>query len=120
MKLATIILAVTVFFFSATAHAEDWDKTEKIMLGTFVAGQIINFGQTNKVINDPQWHEVNRFMPADTTEELILWKAGTTALVALVADQLSHKNRKIVLGVANTIVFGFVAHDLYVGVGFKF
>lgn len=115
-----VALAWVMLMIAQVARAEDWDTKEKVLMGTFIAGQVINYGQTNKVLNDPSWREINPLLPADNTGELIAWKASTTLAVYLIADHLSHRNRKIVLGIANIVVFSFVAHDLHVGVGFKF
>lgn len=95
-----------------------WSTSEKVLAGTFLAGQAVNYGQANWTLTEPNWHEVNPIIEQIGTNHLLAWKLGTSALT-LSAAHLFPKWRKPILVGASTIVWGFVFYDLSQGVGWR-
>lgn len=115
-----LVIGVCILLLPTSLLAgEKWDTTEKALVGSFIAGQIINYGQVNKTLNDPYWSEINPLMPAENTAELLVWKTGTTAALIFLADRFPIYRKALLVG-ASIVVWGFVAHDVSVGVGFQF
>ena len=108
-----------VSFIPNTILAADWDNSEKALMASFVLGQAVNYGQTNYIINDSGWEEMNSWIPEDT-DSLMVYKAGTTLAIGILAHFLPHKWRKRVLLGSNLVVWGFVAHDFTAGVRLQF
>jgi len=117
--LKTIItLAMLVCIWAVPGQCSEWDTTEKVLLGTFIAGQVINYGQANAAISDDSWKELNPLIR--DRESLICLKLVGTTLVALVANGLSHKWRKRILVLSNGIVWGLIIHDHCAGVQIRY
>jgi len=113
MKLILLII-LTLPALLGCAH---WTRTEKVLAGTFVAGQAINYAQTKYVLTNDDWHEINPITDAVGKDYLLPYKLGSTLLVLGIANYVSPKWRKGILIVSNALVWGFVGHDLIVGVG---
>jgi len=119
MKALTLLAAIIIL----TSCATKWDTSEKTLAGAFILGQAINAGQMIALREKKEegWHEINGFVRhVDGRAQTYIWKGITTTGVILLADQLSHKWRKRLLWTSNSLIFGLIAHDVYVGVGFKF
>lgn len=117
------VLVLLLFPVFAYAEQEKWDNQEKALGGSFIAGQVINYGQTRWVQEHDDWHEINsvlKHVVKDSGTKLVAWKALTTGSVLVGSHYLNHEWRKRVLWASNIVVFGFVGHDLVVGVGWKF
>ena len=116
----SILIILSILLITTMASAADkWDKVDLALAGTFLVGQAINYAHINETINNDYWYEINPLMPARSTGELIAWKVGSSLLTFGVAHFLPSKWRKGLLGSANIIVWGFVAHDYSVGVSMK-
>ncbi len=124
MKALFIIILLIIPYSLAYAGDVKWDKKEKALYGAFIAGQIINYAQANYVLAHPDWYEINPVLDFVYNQGgelgLLAWKAGSSALVGLITDRVSHKWRKRILVGVNTVVWGLIGHDLYFGVGFRF
>ena len=97
-----------------------WTKNEKMLAGTFVAGQVVNYSQTRYVMTHDEWYEINPMLSDNMgRSQLLAWKGATTVIILTLADQIPEW-RKTILYLSTFIVLGIVAHDLYSGVGFTF
>jgi len=114
------LFAALLLLVAGCAH---WDKSDKALGATFVAGQALNYSQTMYVCTEDDWREINPVMNAVYGQGgragVVAWKAGTTALILAVADMLDADRRKMLLSISNAVVWSFVAHDAFVGVGFS-
>ena len=115
MKRTILILAV--FALSGCAH---WSTADKFLATTFVIGQGVNYGQTREALISPEYYEMNPMLAEMGEGHLLLWKVVSTAGVLWIADRVDEKWRKWVLGGANLVVWGCVAHDTGIGVGWRF
>jgi hypothetical protein len=118
-KISLLIFLGCISLSPGVIFADDWDTSEKVLMATFVLGQTVNYSQANYVINEPGWEEASPWIPEETNK-LLLYKAGSTLVVSIVAHFLPHKWRKAVLMGSNAVVWGFVANDFNAGVRFQF
>ena len=122
MKNPIIPLLLLIYNFGC-AETRPWTKTELVMAGAFAVGQVANYGQVVSVEEKDGWRELNPFVDGIYNEfgrsGLIAYKVLGTGLLFYAADRLP-KYRPYILGAANVIVWGFVAHDAWVGVGWRF
>lgn len=91
-----------------------WTKTDLAMGGAFMALQVADTVTTNEIL-DSGGHEMNPIMgkhPSDT--ELVLYKAGSSALVLGLAHLFPGKPRKVILGIGIVIAGGCVINNLNV------
>jgi hypothetical protein len=89
---------------------------------SFTAGQVVNYGQVVYVEEKDSWHELNPLVDSVYDNYgrsgLIMYKTASTGILYYAAHKLP-KYRTTILTIANVIVWGFVAHDMYVGVGWR-
>lgn len=105
-----------------SCEAAEWDTTDKVLFGSYVALQVIDTAQTYKVHKHPdQWEETNPIYGKDPNMLLVV---GLKSLVVggtywLVKD-MSGPHRKLVLGAVNALQFSIVAGNYQVGLKFGF
>lgn len=120
-----LIIVFIIMLFASPVLAEDlkeltWNKTDKLLMSSFVIGQTINYAQTNYIYHHENWIELNPVMNTLTGhgEYLLEYKVLSTIGIGAAAHYLPQYRRKI-LAISNIIVFGFAAHDAYVSVRFQ-
>ena len=121
MKLLNIIIFSVILnlLVPISSFATDnWDKSEKILISTFVIGQIVNYGQVSYILSDPHWNELNPLIT--NRQSLVAIKLLGTGIVACISHLLPHKWRKATLIISNSIVWSCVVYDYSVGVKFNF
>lgn len=118
-----IAQVLSLLFSLALTACAGWSRTDKAMMGSFVAGQAINYGQVVYVCERDDWHELNPMVDEIWDKSgkigILSYKLVSTGLVYLAADRLP-KYRTEILGASNVIVWSVVSHDLAVGVGWRF
>jgi len=118
-KLIVATILILLFFIPSFSSSQDkWDTKEKVLMGSFIMGQIINYGQVNYTLSDPYWEELNLLIVDERS--LIAVKLLGTGMIYYISHSLPHKWRKIVLMISNIVVWGCVIHDYHVGVKFSF
>jgi VanZ family protein len=115
-----IFISIVMLLYCSVSYAEDWNKSDKILLESFVIGQVINYSQINSGYSR-NWNEINPIVDKITHQGKYLkeYKLGSTILVGLMANYIP-KYRKSILILSNTLVWACVGNDIRVGVGFKF
>lgn len=97
-----------------------WDATDKTLFAGFVALNIVDALQTVDMIkNRPDLYESNTMLGKHPSEgDVWLFKGvivGGTYWLLKQADNISPDTRKIILGVADLIVFSAVEHNHSLG-----
>ena len=107
-------------FVASTAQAADWDTTDKVLMGSFIALQVIDVAQTEQIRRHPEkWGESNPlYGDPPNMARVVLFKAAGTAFVYWLAKDL--QTRKFLLGAVNVIQLGVVGHNFSLGVGVGF
>jgi len=98
-----ILIIVNVF---GCAH---WDRTDKVLFGALVAGAAADVITTDRVLDDGG-EEKNPILKGNTELILPLNILGI-GVIYLIADCLSPKSRKWLLGIANGVKWGCAAHN---------
>jgi len=109
------VLDVLLFVSScASLHHVPFDKTEKVLTGTFVAGEVVDTLQTWRFMGGDRFYEMNPLIA--TRHQLIHVKMGATGVVLCTAYYLPHRWRKYLLTFGNAVVWGTVIHNYRAGV----
>ena len=106
--IAIIVLLSAPFYGCATTPK--WDNTEKLLMGTLIAGQVVDGAQTHS-FQERGMHEGNTMAYGSHASggELAASKGAACLAVALAVELVpSHKVRKWILGGANVVTFGTV------------
>lgn len=102
--------------------AAEWDTTEKVMFGSLVTLQLIDVAQTWKIKDNPdRWREVNPIFGEDPNMAAVIGlKAAITGGVYWLVRDSPNVDRKLLLGVANSIQLGIVGHNYSIGLKLGF
>lgn len=103
---------------SVPAAAADFDTTDKVLFGSFVALEVVDIAQTWQVHKHPdEWRESNPVYGSDPNMAVVIGvKALTVAGVYYLTRDMASTPRKVVLSIANAIMFGVVEHNYSVGI----
>jgi hypothetical protein len=119
-----VVFLIIFWVCSAAFGAESWDKTEKGLMALAVSAYAIDTLQTSYIISDDSYDEINPIISngVDLTGKsfIPLYFIGVIALEYWIADHLSHKNRKIFLGIVTALEIGVISRNAYIGVGLKY
>lgn len=97
------LIVVNVF---GCAH---WDRTDKSLFTALTIAAIADVATTDRILDDGG-EEKNPVLKGNTELILPLNIIGIGAIY-LISDHLSPKNRKWLLGIANGVKWGCVAHN---------
>jgi hypothetical protein len=117
MKTRPAILALLLA--APLIASEPWTVQDKAVEGMFVASMVADWRQTS-MIHTGTWHETNPVMGAHPTQATInRYFLVTTALHAIIADQLHGKARTAWQAVWIGLEVGTVQHNYAVGIRFN-
>jgi len=113
------ILSCLMILVITSCSSIPWTKTDKILYGTFLVGQTLNYAGMNYIREKEEWHEINPILPDfDHSWEIAAWKTVTSAGVLWAADYFDNYRREILSG-SNVGVFMIIGRDKYAGVKFE-
>jgi len=119
MKKKILLAVLTMFLVSGFAFAEDssWTKGQKILLGTYLVAETIDYFQTREILANDKFYETN---PLITDKEScnLVFLAGTG--IVILSAHFFPKWRTGILVVANIIEWSYVGHNNYIGVRINF
>lgn len=125
-----LIRAVSLFFLlsfglNAQADFKDWEKTDKILFGTYVGLNVVDVGQTFDLINcqqinpDCPYEEKNPILGKyPSRHKVILYKTIATGVVYYALDKSPPRDRRTGLLVINGIMLGLVISNHKLGLSF--
>ncbi len=98
-----------------------WDRTEKILFGTFVTVLVIDLIQTQYIFKHDEYRELNPIINAIGPEWTPLYYATRVAAIWWVADVYpSGRQRKTILCLVDAINIVLVGHNYYIGIKLSF
>lgn len=105
-------LLALLLLLAASANAEPWSNTDRALMVSYTALQVIDVLQTEKCLDMPTvCHEQNPlYGDHPTTETLILTKAAITGLVYWMADT-TPEYRRPMLWIVNIVQGAVVANN---------
>ena len=118
-------LILILMLFPVNTFAQDkWDNIDKGLFGAFIFLEIIDYGQTTYIFDNPNYYERNSIIrKADES----FGQAGillyfTSAIIGsyFLADKLSSKNRKLFLSAIDLFQIKTVNDNFSVGIKIKF
>lgn len=113
-----IVLASLVAMTIHDAKAEDWDNIDKALFGAQIGLQVIDTLQTNYARQHPErFEEANPIFGKRPNMLLVIGVKSlfVSGLYWIVVDMPS-RDRKLILGVADTIELAVVGHNISLGV----
>lgn len=123
-RIAAYFLTVCALclFVTHCAHAADFDRTDKLLFGSFVTLQAIDALQTNEIRKHPdQFREANPLYGNPPNMALVIGvKAALVTGVYYLTRDATSAQRKTALALINVISIGIVANNLSVGVRIGF
>lgn len=126
-KVAIVLLLLPLGCATVQRDALEYDKSEKIMVGTMLGLQAMDCYQTHKLTNGDDWIEGNPLINGtfgDTVDwhEAALFKTILIAPVyyPFVHKAKTHEQRKTMLRILNAISFVPVVHNEVVSGGVVF
>jgi hypothetical protein len=117
---------MSFFLITCASQPHKWDKQEKQLMWMYVAGQIVDYGQTNDIYErkDEGYYEINpvidKVYETGGSPALAVWKVGGTLAVAGAAHHLESKWRKRLLIGVNMVVWGLVTNNFIIGLNWSF
>ena len=102
---------------------EEWDKTDKILLGVYGGALVADCGQTMDVLGSADYYERNPIVRwADNQAGdagVLLYFAGCFFGSRYIADRLPPNGRKIFLGIASGLQIKVVHNNYSLGVRWR-
>jgi hypothetical protein len=126
-NLTKALSVACLLFFCNNVNAEfkDWNKTDKILFGTYVGLNVIDVGQTFDIIECQQinpncdYIEKNPIIGSfPSKEKVVLYKTLTTGIVYYALEKTPDKNRTATLLIINGIMLGTVVNNYNIGLSF--
>jgi len=126
-NLTKALSVACLLFFCNNVNAEfkDWNKTDKILFGTYVGLNVVDIGQTFDLINCQQtnpncrYEEKNPIIgKSPSKEKVILYKTLTSGIVYYALEKSSPRERTAALLIINGIMLGTVANNHNIGLSF--
>lgn len=111
IKKAILIL----FLICMTASADTWNKTDKILLTTYLIGETIDILQTREILHNNRFRELNPLIKKNT--DMYICGAVTTGIIILICHKFPKYRRNFLIGV-NAFKWGYVGYNLSIGVRF--
>ena len=115
---------------TATADFKDWNKTDKVLFGTYVGLNVIDVGQTFDIIHcqkyNPScgWVEKNKLVGTHpSAKEALILKVIGTGIIYYTLDRVLYKDEKVrrrALLIINGIALHTVIENKQIGLRFRF
>ena len=112
-------IAFLIVFLPGIAFAGDWDGTEKVLFGSFLTLETMDYLQTKEILKSDRFHEQNPILK-NNEKYVTPYFMGCVLVGYLIADNLSPAKRKAFLGALNILEIGMVGSNYKLGVKFKF
>ncbi len=121
-----VSLCFLLFCSNALAEFKDWNKTDRILFGTYVGLNVVDIGQTFDLINCQQinpncdYIEKNPIIGrSPSKEKVVLYKTLATGVVYYALEKTPDKNRPATLLIINGIMLANVMNNHNVGLRFN-
>jgi len=118
----TIILSIVILVLIVTTSyaGEKWDKADKVLFGSFLVFDAIDYFQTKEICNNPKFEErwnpiIKKYGDKSVLPVFAIGAIGTY----FIADWLKPDNRKIFLGIMSGLEINAAYHNYKVGIKFK-
>mgnify|MGYP003658970472 FL=1 len=128
--LKLISLCLLLVCSEVAADFKDWNKTDKVLFGTYVGLNVIDVGQTFDIIHcqkyNPScgWVEKNKLVGTHpSVKEVLILKVIGTGIIYYTLDRVLHedeKARRRALLIINGIALHTVVHNKQIGLQFRF
>ena len=128
--LQVVSLCLLLVCSEVTADFKDWNKTDKVLFGTYVGLNVIDIGQTFDIIHCQKYNpscgfvEKNKIIGSSpSAKELLIYKAVSTGVIYYALDRVLYKDEKArrkTLLIINGIALHTVIHNKQIGLQFRF
>ena len=115
--LITILIPFLVIGITTRANAEEWKTKDKVLLTTYLTGEVIDVLQTHEILRNDRYYELNPLIKNDT--DLTISAIITTTIIIVIANKLP-KYRTLFLKTVNAIKWSLVINNHAIGVRIKF
>ncbi len=116
-----IIIALTLFLCPKSYSADKWTQQDIQLETIIIALQIIDWGQTHSIIDDPEFEEGNPLLGSNPTSGKVnLFFIATTIIHIGITHILPQKHRKGWQSAFIAVSGAVVLHNNSIGVRIKF
>lgn len=106
------LIFLAALFLSASVNAEEWTRTEKILLASYIVMNAADVVQTRHIIDVGGGSELNpAFGSKPSTTRLIGLKAVVVGTLFLLADSSNSDTRLALLAAVNFVQFLGIRHN---------
>lgn len=104
------------------AEAADWDTTDKVLFGSFVALQVADAAQTHYAVQHPErFREMNPLLGSEPSDgKIIAIKSLMVGGTYYLLRDTDSQTRKSALVILDGLYIGVVAHNASIGVRMRF
>lgn len=115
--LITILIPFLVVGITTKANAEEWKTKDKVLLTTYLTGEVIDVLQTHEALCNGRYHELNPLIKNDT--DLKISAIITTGVIIIIANKFP-KYRTPFLKTVNAIKWSLIINNHAIGVRINF
>ena len=128
MNLTKVLSACFLLLFCNNALAEfkDWDKTDKLLYGSYVGLNVIDVGQSFDIVHcqriNPNCNIIERnpiLGSHPSKEKIVLYKAAFMGATYVGLNNTNPKTRRTALLIINTITLASVVNNHNIGLRFN-
>jgi hypothetical protein len=98
-------------------QSREWTKTQKVLLGTYLLANTIDYFQTREILSNDRFYEKNPFITDNESCNMVF--LATTVITATTAHFFP-KYRTAILTVASLFELNLVRHNYSLGVRIEF
>lgn len=110
-----------ILLLPSLAFAGDWDKTDKILYGSYLSLEVVDCLQTRYAMNRPdQFSERNQLIEKVGAKNVVAYSAVEVLGVLWLSDKISPKYRKGFLVLATSVNIWCIRHNYKAGIKFRF
>jgi len=108
---------ILILFFLSTSAFCEWEKHDKVLLGTYLLGETIDVLQTSEAFKQDEFREMNPLIKNDT--DLLISAFLTTSIIIWASNHFEEHRTEILAG-CNVVKWGFVVTNHSIGVRINF
>ena len=101
------LIIIIILLFCSSGCVTDWNRTDKILLGSLVAGQAIDITQTERVMSGEYMDLRERNPMMKSMDIMIPAKIVVVGATTWLADRYP-KHRRMILWIGNAVTWGVV------------
>ena len=111
----TIYGMVLLLFLCPSLKAESWKTEDKVLLGTYLVGEVLDGLQTQEVLRNPKYREINPLVKTD--RDIIIVGVVDTVILIWIANHFERSRTKILIGM-NIVKWSIVGRAFSIGIRF--